>query len=77
MSENTKDILTNALFVFCYEMPTYDDALMEFLGYFSILIKEDFLCRAKIQNIYLRLRERSFAPVSSMKCLRSWLNYSY
>lgn len=77
MSENTKDILTNALFVFCYEMQTYDEALMEFLGCFSILIKDDFFCRAKIQNVYLRLRERSFAPVSSRKCLRNWLSYSY
>lgn len=77
ISKDTVNIITNTIFILCYNLSTYDDNLMIFLGKFSNIVKNDYFNRIKLQNIFLRLRERSFAPVSQHNCLGDWLNYSY
>ncbi|HGE7133023.1 TPA: NACHT domain-containing NTPase [Citrobacter freundii] len=72
-----QEMLIDSLYVFLYDVPTYDATLMEFVGHLSIITKEDHKSRITLQNIYQRWRERSFAPVQKYNVLDSWLSYTY
>jgi hypothetical protein len=77
LQAESQDLLINALYTFVYDIPTYDNRLMEFLGGVSIATKEDYNSRLILQNVYQRWRERSFAPVNRSQSLASWLDYTY
>lgn len=77
LTEETTDLLINALYIFLYDIPTYDYIHMEFIGDASLITKESYSARLILQNIYQRWRERSFAPVQRNEVLESWLEYSY
>lgn len=77
LTEKTTDILVNSLYIFLYDIPTYDKTQMEFIGNISLITKESYSARLILQNIYQRWRERSFAPVQRSEVLDSWLEYSY
>ncbi|EGP4643728.1 hypothetical protein IZS91_003245 [Escherichia coli] len=77
LKSNDQEMLIDSLYVFLYDAPIYDATLMEFLGYVSIITKEDYRSRITLQNIYQRWRERSFAPVQKHNVLESWLSYTY
>ncbi|EMG9222593.1 hypothetical protein V5353_003694 [Enterobacter hormaechei] len=69
--------LIDSLYVFLYDVQTYDSTLMDFIGNISIITKEDHRSRITLQNIYQKWRERSFAPVQKHNVLESWLSYTY
>lgn len=77
VSDVTLDLLTSSVFMLCNNQKIYDEKLMAFLGAFSDKIKIDYQNWSKIQNIYTRWRERSFAPVLKTDCLDKWLSYTY
>ncbi|WP_406627795.1 NACHT domain-containing protein [Pectobacterium carotovorum] len=77
LKSGNQEMLTESIYVFLYDAPTYDSILMDFLGHVTIITKEDYSSRVTLHNIYQRWRERSFAPVQKHNVLDSWLSYTY
>ncbi len=76
-NEDSKKMLNSAAYQLLLSVTSYDIKLMEFIGRLSLLIKDDIEERLMIQNIYLRWRERSSAPVLKSNDFEHWLNYTY
>lgn len=76
-SKESCRLITISLYLFLRSINHYDDKLINFLGLYTILIKENFNSRFLIQYIYSKWRERSSAVVHNARLLESWLNYSY
>lgn len=76
-NEDNKKMLSAAAYQLLLSVTSYDIKLMEFIGRLSLLIKDDIEERLMIQNIYLRWRERSSAPVLKSNDFEHWLSYTY